>query len=171
MSHYQNSFLSVDMDGVPWCKEAFANLAADLQKKILRKAVREAAAPIFAAAVCNCPVDQGDLLRSLRLKYSTTKKKGYVAAVVTGKSWFTGDTFYGGFVEFGFHHYGFGNRFQRRLGRSGNNATRGRFIPGQHFVGRAFDDQKYAAMQVAQEQIKRGITRAQRSQNRAAGRS
>lgn len=81
--------------GAKELSEALALLPANIERNIMRGALRAGAKVIFDDAKQNAPVDGGDLKESLRI--STNRKKGEVSASVKAgnkKAW------YYHFVEF-----------------------------------------------------------------------
>lgn len=82
--------------GAKELSEALAMLPANIERNIMRGALRAGAKVIFDDAKQNAPVQDGDLKQSLRV--STNRKKGEVSASVKAgnkKAW------YYHFVEFG----------------------------------------------------------------------
>lgn len=80
-------------------------LPAKFRNKIARKALRAGAHVLHAAVLQNVARRTGRLARSVKVRASRTKKPGAIRfAVVTSEkdNMFTGDAFYGAFMEFGF---------------------------------------------------------------------
>src|SRR4051812_6719809 len=115
--------------------EGMKELAAkldDLESKVVRKvtsqALRAGAKVTLAAAMSTMPVKSGALRGSLKVR-AGRYKKGFVSiSVGIGKQWFTGDQFYGAFVEFG-HRLG-----RRKLGDKRHK------IPGEHPILYAYEE-------------------------------
>ena len=80
---------------------ALKALGSKLALKLERKALRQVAKPVLADAKANCPVDSGDLKRSLKLRSMRRSRVRIGLQVATSKGWFKGDTYYGGFVFLG----------------------------------------------------------------------
>jgi len=81
-----------------------STLEGKVRNKIARKAIRKAAKPVLDAAKANVPVESGKLRKSLTiraLRKSSKNKFRVGARVTTRDGLFSGETFYGGFVEFG----------------------------------------------------------------------
>lgn len=79
-------------------------LPKSLANKGARKATRAAAKVVLADAKALVPEDTGQLKRSLKVRSRkrSRRNKGTVGhSVVTGESLFTGDQYYGGFIELG----------------------------------------------------------------------
>lgn len=106
--------------------KALAALGQKLAMKLERKALRQVSKPVLADAKANCPVDSGDLKRSLKLRSMRRSRTRIGLQVATGKKWFSGSTYYGAFVELGYHR--------------GKRGTGGRVkVEGQEFVKRAYE--------------------------------
>lgn len=128
--------------------KVFQTLPVRVQKKVLRKPLRDAAKIIHAQAKANAPVRTGLLRSSLKVragKRSRRFKNEVRIVVVTEGGFFKGKAFYGGFVELGFR------RGHRRLGKVR------RKVPGQHFIKRAYDQTEQRARRVAISGIAAGI--------------
>lgn len=87
---------NIHITGAKELAQALALLPANIEKNIMRGALRAGAKVIEAEAKTNAPVQDGDLKQSLRV--STNRKKGEVSASIKAgnkKAW------YYHFVEFG----------------------------------------------------------------------
>ena len=87
---------NIHINGAKELAQALALLPANIEKNIMRGALRAGAKVIEADAKANVPVQDGDLKQSLRV--TTNRKKGEVSATVKAgnkKAW------YYHFVEFG----------------------------------------------------------------------
>lgn len=86
-------------------KEINRNLArfeANVQKKAIRKATRQAAKFVLADARAMAPRDTGLLESSLKVRAIRRTRTGKVGhSVQTGERTFGGETFYGAFQELG----------------------------------------------------------------------
>jgi HK97 gp10 family phage protein len=121
-------------------------LPAKVAKTIGRRALRDGAKEILLQAKANVPVRSGRLKKSLKVRAGKQRKKETISVLVsTGKKWFTGDTFYGAFVEFG-HRFG-----RRRLGNSR------RKVDGKRFVERAYEERREAAATRVLDSLRTGI--------------
>lgn len=81
-----------------------ATFTPKIQKKLQRRACRRAAKPVLNYAKGYVPVRDGELEASLRIRgMQKIKQKNLVGVSVStnSKSLFMGNTFYGGFQEFG----------------------------------------------------------------------
>lgn len=71
------------------------------QRKVVRPALRAAAKVIHGEARQLVPVLSGKLMRSLKVRAQKRRRGSIGVNVQTGKKFFRGPTFYGGFVEYG----------------------------------------------------------------------
>lgn len=79
-------------------------LEGKVQRKVVKKAAREAGRPMLAAARKNAPRRSGKLSKSIKLRTYRRKRTNIVGARITTGSKtgdFDGDTYYGAFVEYG----------------------------------------------------------------------
>ena len=117
---------------------------AQLQKKILRQAMRAALKPIKATAKADAPVLTGQTRAAIKIKAGKQRKKGCIRLnVVIGEGDYKGDQFYGSFQEYGYH-----------------NHKTGKLIPGKHFMKKAFDSQKGNAKNIVEVMVASGISSA-----------
>lgn len=89
--------------GVPELHRALKDFDKAVHKKVIRYAVRQAAKPVLDEARRLVPVKTGALRKSLRIRALKRQRKrtSIGVQVVTGEEFFKGDTYYGGFLEFG----------------------------------------------------------------------
>lgn len=115
---------------------ALAEVGKAMEKKILARAMRDAAKPILADAKRRAPVLTGQLRKSLKIRsISRNRKKGQVGVVIsTAKGFFKGDEFYGAFHEFGTKK-----------------------MPARPFIRPAFEANKARAVKIVGEAIKLGL--------------
>lgn len=95
------------IEGLPEVTAKLREFEPRVARKQLAKATRAAAKMVLAACKQLVPILTGALGKSLRVraKVRTRKNKNDIgASVTTGKGWFKGDTYYGGFIEFGTEH-------------------------------------------------------------------
>ena len=78
-----------------------AKLAGKDARKVIRKAVRPALKVVQKQAKKEAPRDTGALRRAIRVRAIKRSRTRVGASVVLGAPFFTGDTFYGSFLEFG----------------------------------------------------------------------
>ena len=94
------------------------------QKKLSRKATRKSAKEIvLPEAKSRVPVDTGDLEESLVVKAMRRSRGRFGHQVQTKDGFYTGDQFYGAFIEFGTHE---------RVHKSGKPV--GRIDPSKNFA-------------------------------------
>lgn len=106
-------------------------------KKIVRKAMRPALKPVMRAARRNAPKDTGLLRKSIKVRSGKRSRAGISMRVTSGDKTgnFSGDTYYGGFHEFG--------------------TSRG--IKAKHFMKNAADQKKRSAIKIYRAKIAQGI--------------
>lgn len=92
---------AVIITGVDEIDRKLSRFEQSVQKKAIRKATREAAKVILEDARQRVPVDTGALRKSLRVRSLKRSRVRQGHQVMTGEGFFKGDTFYGGFVEYG----------------------------------------------------------------------
>lgn len=150
----------IRMRGAKELGEALKAFGPAMEKKVLRKAMRDSAKPILADAKARAPVSSYDgpmgkkgekadirrmkkagvhypgMLRdSLKILSIKRNRAGRVGVVIsTAKGFFKGETFYGAFIEFG----------------TRNMAAR-------PFIRPAFDSQRAQSIRVVEASVKQGI--------------
>ena len=133
-----------------------AKLPAEVQRKMLAPAMKDAAAPMLARAKELCPVRTGRLRDSLHLSVRKTKF-GVNAFIEIGPGHFRGKTFYGPMVEFG-HKMG-PHKDHRGVADEVSRAVRhvAKTVASRPFLRPAFDGGKDASAKIAQERIAAAI--------------
>lgn len=183
--------VGVSFDGLSHVQEALDALSVDVQRRVLRFAMRKAARPIVERAQALAPVASGKLRDSIALAPLRRKKRtGIVGiSVVPGKQWYTGDSYYAAFVEFGFKKlpsyrgkdgkwYTVHRRGLRRSATGDENPTWKRFksatslarfrmgpkrtteIQPRPFLRPAMDQSKAEVQQIFRHEIAKGVARA-----------
>jgi HK97 gp10 family phage protein len=154
--------------GIPEFKRALSQLALDLRKKVIRKALRAGAKVVQAQAKANAPVRTGLMRRRIVVMASKLRKAArgevgvYLTVRATKKARATkdrrNDPFYFKFQEQGFHAVG-----RRRVG-GGRKARAAklasgqyRFIEGKKFLGNAFAAKRNEALQVILGEVRAHI--------------
>ena len=99
--------------------------------KAIRKGTRAGQKAIARVAKRRAPKRTGAMARAVKVRAMKRRRHRFGHVVVVGDKTFTGDTFYGGFQEFGWH---VGKR------RTSNGTGQRRFIEGEHFMERAARD-------------------------------
>lgn len=92
---------AVIITGVEEIDRKLSRFEQSVQKKAIRKATREASKVILEEAKTLVPVDTGALRKSLRVRSLKRSRVKQGHQVQTGEGFFKGETFYGGFVEYG----------------------------------------------------------------------
>lgn len=113
-------------------------LAAKEAKKIVRAAARKAVVPVRNAAKRNAPHDTGALEKAIKVRAMKRSRSRFGVRVTIGAGEFQGETFYGGFQEWGWK-------------------TPLRHIEGQRFLTRAADEKRRAALTIYRTEIARGL--------------
>ena len=117
-------------------------LAYPEARGIVSKSLRAGAKLEQAAAIAAAPTLTGKLKSNIKVR-AGKRTKGYVTIhVIIGKKWWTGDAFYGAFVEWG-HRLG-----SRKLG------TKRRKIAGEHFLEYTAEETAPAAINLIAETTK-----------------
>lgn len=73
-----------------------------VSKTYLRQALRAGAKVIQQACLQAAPVKTGQTKRAIKVRAAKRSRKGITMMVSIGKGMFTGDTFYAGFLEYGY---------------------------------------------------------------------
>jgi HK97 gp10 family phage protein len=115
---------------------------------VLRKATRRAAKTIILPAVKDAiPVDTGDLEDALQVRAIKGKRGRIGHTVGFPDPLFKGDTFYGGFLEFGY----------RRGKRPTNKRTRATdarpYVPADKFLRRSLYENETAVLASVKEEL------------------
>jgi HK97 gp10 family phage protein len=118
-------------------------------RKIVRRGSRAGAKRILPTARSLAPHRTGQLRGAIRVRAGKRSRKYIAVRCTCGKDWFKGDTFYGGFQEWGW-----------QTGKRGSAARRQ--VKGKHFMERAYNRKKGAAMNEARRVILAEIEQAVR---------
>ena len=126
----------IKVEGLENVKDAFENLDRKVQRKVARKALRAGCKLLQKEIQMAAPVGKtGELKKAVKVRAGRASARGNVAMVVgVGKKWFTGDTFYAGFIEFG-HRVG-----SRKLG------DKRTMVAAKDFIKAPFEQNKVAAL-------------------------
>lgn len=179
--------IDLKVDGLEDVRLRLVNLPIYLRKKVMYALLRKAAAPIVRAAKMNAPIAKkssarvipGLIKKTIGVTRSRFKKPAegefgvFVQPRVPGKIKSLrrratkvgakgpnfGDPFYFKFQEFGFHATG-GKKVGggKRNRKTNLKAGGSRFIPGLQFLGRAFESQKEAALNLINSDLVQKIT-------------
>jgi HK97 gp10 family phage protein len=125
------------IDGITEIRRAFRELPPTLAKKVIRQGMRTALKPVQAAAKALAPKDTGELARYIVVRAARARKRGVIALDVrVGEGDFKGEQFYAAFPEFGTSKQ-----------------------PAQHYMERAFLQERNRAKDIAIREISAGIDR------------
>lgn len=125
---------------------ALAEIPKAMEKKILARAMRDAAKPMLDDAKRLAPVLTGQLRKSIKIRSIKRNRKGRVGVVIsTEKGFFKGETFYGAFLEFGTKK-----------------------LPARPFIRPAFEANKARSAKIAGEAIKLGLEDVARGASKAS---
>lgn len=116
-------------------------LESNVQKKYVRKALRAGAKPIAKIAKATAPVKSGRMKKGIRVRVGRSRKGVISVLVSLAKKWFTGPTFYGGFVVFG---HKIGKRQSRGKGAKASDTRAS--VPGNTFLQDAMASGESAAI-------------------------
>lgn len=135
-----NDGVTIQVRGATAIIRALARLEKREAKKIIRRALRMVAKKITERAKMLAPVDTGRLKRAIRTRAGKRSRR-YIAVVSTiGEGQFQGETFYGGFQEWGW-----------KTGKRGSDNRRD--VPGKHFMQGAAEQVGPQAAEAATQQI------------------
>ena len=123
--------VTVTIAGTRELAKLLKSLPENEVKKAIRKGTRAGSKVIARVAARRAPRKTGALARSIKVRAMKRRRNRVGTVVVAGNKTFTGDTFYGGFQEFGWH---IGKR------RTSNGTGSRRFREGEHFFERAARD-------------------------------
>lgn len=126
---------TIALRGADELAKALEDIGPALEKKILARAMRDAAKPILEDAKRRAPVLSGQLRKSIKIRSMKRVGKGRVGVIIsTEKGFFKGETFYGAFHEFGTKN-----------------------MPARPFIRPAFEANKARAVKIVGEAIKLGL--------------
>lgn len=137
----------------------FQTLPKRVQKKVLRKPLRDAAKVIHADARQRIPRVTGRFRVSLKVRAGRRSRKlanTVRIVVITSEGWFKGKVYYGAFVEFGHRQ---GKRIKGTRRKVNPVIDTRKEIPGRHDIKHAFDAKAEQAKGIAMAGIAAGIIR------------
>lgn len=154
--------VSLEFEGLSQVDAALEALPDAVRLRVLRKTMKKSAEPILSAAKAKVPVGAGKLRDSLVIRAARKKKRSTKlrVSVLPGNDWFKGDTYYAGFLEFGFL------KQQAYLGRDGkwHSYKRGKgivkAIEPRPFLRPALEESKSAVMAIFTQEIPRDVAAA-----------
>lgn len=131
---------SVVLTGSDELNRKLARLKSKDAKKAIRKASRAALRPVLEAVKAKAPKRSGKLRRSLKIRALPRSRSRVGARVTTGGKarQFAGETFYGGFQEYGW--------------KSGNRKN-----PGKRFMKQSASAKKQRALSIYASETRRWV--------------
>lgn len=123
---------------------ALAKLANKDARAIVRKAARPALRPVLASAKRHAPKATGALAHSLKIRAIKRSRTRVGAQVQTAAGSFKGETFYGGFQEWGWKQGKRGRLFRKH-------------IEGAHFLIKAANETRAEALRIYRGLIAYGL--------------
>ena len=137
--------MKIQIDGI---KEAVGNIDAldkKMRNSVIRKGLRAGGKVWRDAARGEAPSQTGKLKRSIKVRSGKRKKDSISITVGMGAKDYVGNSFYGAFIEYGFH-----------IGKRSLGDAR-KLQPANPFMKRAFDQSNEAASDAAIETMKSEI--------------
>lgn len=132
---------------------ALGNLEQGIAKKYLRQALRAGAKFLQRALVINAPFKSGLTRSAIRVRAGKQKAGSVSMQVQIGAGDFKGDTFYAGFVNYGFWLNT--NRVRRvKYAIKTYQVWQERYIPGTMWTNKTFDQVKDLVVTVINEQMR-----------------
>lgn len=95
---------SIIITGVPEIDRKLRTLEPRLQKKVVRQAMRAGMKLVESAARALAPRDSGQLAAGIKTRAARARRGTITIEVRVGEGDFKGETFYGGFQEYGTKH-------------------------------------------------------------------
>lgn len=128
--------------GIKEIDDKLRDLPAKVIKKLAKSGLREAMRPLLATAKRNAPRRTGALRKNIKLRVMTRlrNKKSAVGMRVSGGEDFKGETYYGGFQEFGWQPKGEGPK-----------------VPPKHYMTNAYNHHKGEVVAKFREVMKDAI--------------
>ncbi len=146
------SGLRVTISGTEELTALLKAFPTKIANKAVRKGTRAGVKVIARTAKRFAPRRTGRLVRSIKVRAMKRRRGRIGAVVITGEGTFKGDTFYGGFLEFGWFA---GKRKGGRKSRQSSHITLGhRKVEGVHYMERAAKAKARTAGRVASAVIK-----------------
>ena len=109
-------------------------LPKKIRNKILRQEMRKEAKALVAPSKAATPVRTGLLRKSVKVRAQKRTRSSLGVLVGYSEKAFTGDTFYGAFLEWGWQ---LGKRPSKRI--AGTSADTRKKIPGRRMLGKVAD--------------------------------
>lgn len=146
------------VDGLAELGTALKELPGKVQRKVLRKAIKPAAAILEREVVTQAPRETGALASRVKVKVSYSTKRSRISATIgTTSRDFQGDGYYDAFVQFG-HKVGSRRKYGISHKRGAKSSTDlRRKVEGNPFAARAFETKKDAALASFTNDLAAGI--------------
>jgi HK97 gp10 family phage protein len=123
----------IHISGLSEIKARLESLGLRVEKRVIRKGLRQGAKIVLGAARAEAPERSGTVLRNIKIRAGRGSKGVISLTVGAAAKDFKGPAFYAGFLIYG-HHVG-----SRKLG------DKRKFVPANNFLQRAYDGTKEAA--------------------------
>lgn len=91
------------IEGLEALQAGLNKLELFAEKTVLKDALKEGAKVVADEAKTLAPVKSGQLQRAIRVRAGRSRRGVMSVLASVGKKWFSGETFYGAFQEFGWH--------------------------------------------------------------------
>jgi HK97 gp10 family phage protein len=148
----------IKIQGANEIKQRLRELEAKVAKKHTKAALRVGAKVILNQARANAPVVSGQVRRAIKIKVGRSRGGIVSMLVQLAAKAFNGKIPYGMFVEFG-HFMGkrlkgkFKGPDRKEQYAAASTAAGRKFVPGLHFISRAYDSRKAEALAAAQADL------------------
>lgn len=142
--------ITVRVEGAEELADKLETMPNRIQRKVMRRALRQAAKPIMDKAKTLCPILEherknrqvGALRDSIKVRAGKRRKSNISVVIGSSADWYTGDQYYGAFIEFG-HYQG---KPQHR-GKKYRGEAQGRtWIEAKPYMRPAYESGKSAAL-------------------------
>jgi HK97 gp10 family phage protein len=139
------------LTGAEELTRAMGEIKTSIARKHLRTALRAGAKVIQLQCKADAPVKSGRTRSAIKVRSGKRSRTGIRMLVSIGKSFFKGDTFYAGFVEFGWVPSR--KRRSQRKGKARPPRAGEGFVPGERWLHHAFDKSKESAFRTVRESL------------------
>lgn len=144
-------YVSLDKKQTQAVKRMLAQLPKKIRNKIFRQELRKSAKKLVAPSKAATPTRTGKLKKSVKVRASN--KKGSIGIRVGyGEKSFTGETFYGSFLEFGWR---VGKRPSKNV--AGTDSDKRTKVPGKRMLGKVAEKEGPALLDAAVASIAKRV--------------
>jgi len=154
--------ISISLDGTKELRKALDNLDRTTRSKFVRSGLRVGARLIVDEARARVPVRSGALKKAIKVQSAKSRKKGTLSIrVASGSVNFKGQTYYGGFIEYGYHaspRYPVGAFGVITWASHARGTGVGTFVPPRPFMRPAFRSKGAKSIEVATAEIWRQMS-------------